>query len=87
MPLSEMLPPLLAGAAVTLEITLVAAAIGLVCAVLAGLARLSPVADDSRLLRPSMSRSSAARQRIVQLFFAFFVLPLAGIRRSLSSPP
>jgi polar amino acid transport system permease protein len=74
-----MLPPLLAGAAVTLEITLVAAAIGLVCALLAGLARLSPC-RPIRVVTTIYVEVFRGTSTIVQLFFAYFVLPAIAIR-------
>lgn len=74
----DLLPPLLAGATVTLEITALAGALGLAMSFLAGLARFAPW----RLVRLVTSiyvevfRGTSA---IVQIFFVFFVLPLFGI--------
>jgi polar amino acid transport system permease protein len=76
--LQAFLPPLLAGAAVTLQVTLLAAVVALIAAFVAGLARLS----KRRLVRlvaavyVEVFRGTSA---IVQLYYVFFVLPLVGI--------
>jgi len=73
----DYLPTLLDGAWVTLQITLGAALLGLVCAMVAGLAGLS----RSRSLR-SVARVYVEFFRgtsaLVQLFWLFFALPLVG---------
>jgi polar amino acid transport system permease protein len=74
----DMLPTLLSGAAVTLEITLLAAALGLVCSLLAGLARLSRW-RLVRLVATIYVEVFRGTSTLVQLFYFFFVLPLAGI--------
>ena len=74
----QMLPPLLRGARVTLELTVVSAALALPLAFLAGLSRLS----RSRVLRAvttlyvEVFRGTSA---LVQLFWFFFALPFLGV--------
>lgn len=75
----EYLPSLLTGAWVTVRITAGAAAVGLVCALVAGLAGVS----HSRWVRAGARtyveffRGTSA---LVQLFWLFFALPLVGFR-------
>src|SRR3954471_19896348 len=76
-----MVAPLLAGAAVTLEVTLMSAVVAFIAALIAGLARLSrwkairvPAAFYVEVFRGTST--------IVQLFYVFFVLPLFGIQFS-----
>jgi polar amino acid transport system permease protein len=76
--LGPSLDPLLAGAAVTLQLTLLSAAVALPLAFAAGLARLSRV----RLVRLATGvyvEIFRGTSTIVQLFYFFFVLPLLGI--------
>jgi len=75
----DFLPTLLQGALITLQITLGAAVLGLVCAFASGLAAVS----GNRLAR-AVSRVYVEFIRgtsaLVQLFWLFFALPLVGIR-------
>ncbi len=75
----EFIPGLLQGAAVTIEITLAGAALALVCAVLAALAKLyaPPPINWLAVAYIELFRGTSA---LVQLFWMFFVLPLFGIR-------
>ena len=74
----DLLPQLLQGAAVTVQLTVLGAIVAAVFALLAGLGRLSP----NRLIRTitgiyvEIFRGTSA---VVQIFFFFFVLPIAGI--------
>ena len=75
----DLLPSLLTGLLVTLQITAGAAVVALVSSFLAGLGRLSgrrTVRGISRLYVDVFRGTSA----LVQLFWAFFALPLLGIR-------
>jgi polar amino acid transport system permease protein len=75
----ELLPALLRGAVVTLELTAVSAVLALAAAFLAGFCRLS----KSRLLRAvttiyvEIFRGTSV---LVQLFWFFFALPFLGVR-------
>ena len=77
----DLLPQLLQGAAVTVQLTVLASVVAIVLALVSGLARLSP----QRLIRAiagvyvEVFRGTSA---VVQIFFFFFVLPLAGISMS-----
>ncbi|MDH5509571.1 MAG: ectoine/hydroxyectoine ABC transporter permease subunit EhuC [Nitrospinota bacterium] len=75
----SLLPPLLAGLAVTLKITAGAAIVALVLSFAAGLARLSPRMwiSFSALVYIDIFRGTSA---LVQLFWAYFALPLFGVR-------
>lgn len=74
----DLLPQLLQGAAVTVQLTILGAIVAAVFALVAGLGRLSP----NRLIRAitgvyvEIFRGTSA---VVQIFFFFFVLPLAGV--------
>lgn len=75
----DLLPSLLTGLVVTLQITAGAAVVALFASFLAGLGRLSgrkAVRGISRLYVDVFRGTSA----LVQLFWAFFALPLLGIR-------
>ena len=75
----DLLPSLLTGLLVTLQITAGAAVVALAASFLAGLGRLSErraVRGISRLYVDVFRGTSA----LVQLFWAFFALPLLGIR-------
>ena len=75
----DLLPSLLTGLLVTLQITAGAAVVALLASFLAGLGRLSgrkAVRAVSRLYVDVFRGTSA----LVQLFWAFFALPLLGIR-------
>lgn len=74
----DLIPPLLQGAQVTVEITVLGTFLALVCAFAAGLARLSrlsPVRWFARVYVEIFRGTSL----IVQLFWLFFVLPHFGI--------
>ncbi len=77
----DLLPQLRQGAAVTVQLTVLASVVAIVLALVSGLARLSP----HRLIRAiagvyvEVFRGTSA---VVQIFFFFFVLPLAGISMS-----
>lgn len=73
----DLIPPLLQGAVVTVELTIMAGLLGLVLALIAGLMRLS----HRQMIRTIGSiyvevfRGSSA---VVQIFFFFYILPLVG---------
>jgi polar amino acid transport system permease protein len=74
----EFLPGLLQGAAITLQITLAGAALALVCAIVAALAKLygpGPV----RWLAITYIELFRGTSALVQLFWMFFVLPHFGV--------
>ena len=75
----DLLPQLLAGAVVTIQLTSLGAIVAAALRWSPGLARLSPQRDRAGHRDASTSRSSAARPRVVQIFFFFFVLPAFGI--------
>lgn len=78
MALLQLIPPLLDGLLVTAEVTVLAAVLGLALAFIAGLGRLS----RRRILRAvsrvyvEIFRGTSA---LVQLFWAYFALPLLGL--------
>jgi polar amino acid transport system permease protein len=77
--MADMLFPLLRGLAVTLGLTAAAAAIAVVIALAAGLARLAP----TRWLRwPATAYVEVFRgtSALVQLFWFYFVLPFFGVQ-------
>lgn len=78
MMLVDFLPTLLKGAFVTLEATVLSAAVALLVSVVVGLARLSRfrVLRGVALVYVEVFRGTSA---LVQLFYFFFVLPLLGI--------
>lgn len=75
----NLLPPLLAGLARTLAITLGAGVLAAVLALAAGLARLSTWAPlrGASMVYVEVFRGTSA---LVQLFWFFYVLPLVGVR-------
>lgn len=78
MSLLALIPPLLDGLWITVQITAMAAVLGLVLAFLAALGRLSrarPVRAASRVYIEVFRGTSA----LVQLFWVYFVLPLLGL--------
>jgi polar amino acid transport system permease protein len=80
-PLTELVPPLVDGLVVTVELTLGGAAIAVGAAFLAGLGRLS----GHRWLRyPAIAYIEIFRgtSALVQLFWFYFVLPLFGLNIS-----
>jgi len=74
----ELLPQLLEGAVTTVEITVLASALGIVLGVAAGLARLSPRAW-LRAVAGLYVETFRGTSALVQLFWLFFVLPYFGI--------
>ena len=77
----DLLPPLLRGLAVTVELTLAAAGLAVIVALAAGLARLS----RHRLIAwPAAAYVEVFRgtSALVQLFWFYFVLPLFGVEVS-----
>lgn len=76
--MTELVPPLMAGLVVTLQLTLGGAALGVVAAVIAGLSRLSLVAPV-RWLAASYVEIFRGTSALVQLFWFYFVLPLFGV--------
>lgn len=77
----DLIPLLLPGAVLTLEITMAATMVGIVMALTAGLLRLSPWRPASFLAATYIEifRGTSA---LVQLYFAFYVLPLFGLTLS-----
>lgn len=75
---TELIPPLLSGLKVTLLLTLGGALFGIIAAVIAGLARLSPVAPV-RWLAAIYIEVFRGTSALVQLFWFYFVLPLLGL--------
>ena len=75
----DLLPVLLQGAKVTLEVTLMAAGVALVLAFGVGLARLAP-ARPIRFVATVYVEILRGTSALVQLFYLFFILPLFGIR-------
>jgi polar amino acid transport system permease protein len=73
-----LLPPLLRGAFVTLEVTALAAVVGLVLAFAIGFMRLAPngLVRALATVYVEVLRGTSA---LVQLFYLFFILPLLGI--------
>ncbi len=74
----ELLPELLRGARLTLEVTGMAAVLALVLAFAVGLARLSRIAPlrFAATVYVEVLRGTSA---LVQLFYLFFILPLVGV--------
>lgn len=77
----DLLPQLLKGAAVTVEITAMAALLSLVLAFVAGIARLSRI-RPVRALAAVYVETFRGTSALVQLFWLFFVLPQLGIALS-----
>ena len=75
----DLLPVLLQGARVTLEVTVMAAGVALVLAFIVGLARLAP-ARPIRFVATVYVEVLRGTSALVQLFYLFFILPLFGIR-------
>jgi polar amino acid transport system permease protein len=75
----DLLPVLLQGARVTLEVTVMAAGVALVLAFVVGLARLAPV-RAIRFVATVYVEVLRGTSALVQLFYLFFILPLVGIR-------
>ena len=79
--MNELMLPLLRGLAVTVELTVAAAALAIVIALSAGLARMSP---RRALSWPAATYIEVFRgtSALVQLFWFYFVLPFFGIEVS-----
>lgn len=77
----DLVPFLLPGVRVTLQLTLGAAALGVVCAVVAGFGRLSRVAPW-RWLATAYVETFRGTSALVQLFWFYFALPRLGIEMS-----
>ncbi|MEX2502330.1 MAG: ectoine/hydroxyectoine ABC transporter permease subunit EhuC [Trueperaceae bacterium] len=75
----DLLPLLLRGAGITIQLTLVSAAVALFMALLAGLGRLSPF-RAVRFLAGTYVEVFRGTSVLVQLFWFYFALPLFGIR-------
>lgn len=75
----DLLPFLLAGVSVTVELTLGAAAVACVAALLAGLGRLSRC-GPVRWLASFYVEVFRGTSALVQLFWIYFALPLVGLR-------
>lgn len=76
--MTELLTPLLGGFVVTLKLTLAAAVVAAVCALIAGLARLAPM-WALRWLATIYVEVFRGTSALVQLFWFYFVLPLLGV--------
>jgi polar amino acid transport system permease protein len=74
----DFLPGLLAGAWVTIQITVAACVLAVVCGLLAGLAKLSPL-RPLRWFAISYIELFRGTSALVQLFWLFYVLPNFGI--------
>jgi polar amino acid transport system permease protein len=74
----EFLPALLEGAWVTIQITVAACALAVVCGLIAGLGKMSPWAPV-RWLAIAYIEVFRGTSALVQLFWLFFVLPHFGI--------
>jgi polar amino acid transport system permease protein len=76
--LGQLIPALMRGARVTLELTLAAAALGLVMAFVVGIGRLinNPIVQWTTGAYVQIFRGTSA---LVQLFWLFFVLPFFGV--------
>jgi polar amino acid transport system permease protein len=75
----DLLPNLLRGAAVTVEVTVAASVLALALSLPVALARLSP-AWPLRLLGAAYVEILRGTSALVQLFYLFFILPLFGVR-------
>ncbi len=75
----DLLPVLIRGAGITIQLTLVSAALALGMALVAGLARLSPV-WPLRFVAGLYVEVFRGTSVLVQLFWFYFALPLFGIR-------
>ena len=75
----DLLPVLIRGAGITIQLTLVSAALALGMALVAGLARLSPL-WPLRFVAGLYVEVFRGTSVLVQLFWFYFALPLFGIR-------
>jgi polar amino acid transport system permease protein len=78
-PVLDLLPNLLRGAIVTIEVTVAAGGLALALSLPVALARLSP-AWPLRVLGTAYVEVLRGTSALVQLFYLFFILPLLGIR-------
>ncbi len=76
--MTELVPPLLTGLGVTLQLTLGGAVLGVVAALVAGLSRISLIAPV-RWLAATYIEVFRGTSALVQLFWFYFVLPLFGV--------
>jgi polar amino acid transport system permease protein len=74
----DLLPILMRGFSVTVQLTLTSAALALVIAIIAGLGRLSPL-RPIRFLAGTYVEVFRGTSVLVQMFWFFFALPLFGI--------
>lgn len=74
----DLLPELLRGALLTLEVTAMAAIVALILAFAIGLARLMPF-TPLRVAATAYVEILRGTSALVQLFYLFFILPLFGI--------
>ncbi|MFC4768902.1 ectoine/hydroxyectoine ABC transporter permease subunit EhuC [Effusibacillus consociatus] len=77
----DLLPPLLEGAAVTIQITGLSAGVALVLAFVAGFGRLSKY-SPVRIITAFYVEVFRGTSLLVQLFWLFFALPMLGIELS-----
>ena len=76
--MTELMPPLITGLGVTLQLTLGGAALGIVAALIGGLLRLSLI-RPVRWLAAAYIEVFRGTSALVQLFWFYFVLPLFGV--------
>src|SRR5262245_43426461 len=77
----DLLPELLRGAAVTLEVTAMSAVVAAALAFVIGLARLMAF-RPARIIATGYVEILRGTSALVQLFYLFFILPLFGIEIS-----
>jgi polar amino acid transport system permease protein len=77
----ELIPLLLSGAAVTLEVTVLAAGLALLLSFLIGFARMSPF-RPLRVVATAYVEILRGSSAMVQLYYLFFILPLFGVELS-----
>jgi len=75
---SELVPPLLAGLGVTIQLALGGSLVAVIAAVVAGLSRISPI-TPLRWMAATYVEVFRGTSALVQLFWFYFVLPLFGI--------
>ena len=74
----DLLPELLRGAVVTLEVTAMSAVVAVMLAFIIGLARVTAV-RPARIIATTYVEILRGTSALVQLFYLFFILPLFGI--------
>jgi len=77
----DLWPPLLTGAWVTIQITVLAGALALIVSVVVGLARIAP-AGPIRAIATIYVEFFRGTSALVQLFWLFYALPLFGLSLS-----